>query len=413
MKNVLFVSDYFTHGGLETRILELIDFYKRHGITSFLTCDTIAPEHEDQFKRVLKLPFCTTDSETIIQNTDTLIAFCRDNKIDMIDCQPLYGFVPAVLASSVLHLPVSYTAHSLFTFPPANNSMNPLFYSLLELKHPQIFAVADYLLDVYKDKFEGYKIDIARNGVFLSNLPKLKIGHVNKWAYAARLSPEKTKPLISSLPIIEKAGIAELDVFGDGAYRPELEKYILEHPQSKLKINLRGWCKNLQEQLATGEYTGFLGIDRAAIEAMAIGLPVMILGLNGIGPAINTQTFKGLLPLNMSSDETMSTEQVCRNVANIQTNPQDYDMRVIVAEYFDAEKLWAEYLETVRQIQVDLGRDNMIEFWWERFYESVLLEKAASDNREQINHLTQRVYELENTLPRKLVRKIRNNTNKN
>ena len=68
MKRVLFVSDYFTHGGLETRTLELVSFYKKHGIESFLACDVLAPEHKAVFEDTLQLPLLDTSFYTIIQN---------------------------------------------------------------------------------------------------------------------------------------------------------------------------------------------------------------------------------------------------------------------------------------------------------------------------------------------------------
>lgn len=412
MKRALFVSDYFTNGGLETRILELVDFYQRHGIESFLACDTLESEHENKFVQVLRLPLRTFDFGAIVRNTDKLVAFCRDNEISMIDCQPLYGFVSAVLVSSVLHLPMSYTAHGLFTFPPAEDPLNPLFYSLLELKHPQIFVVADYLRDVYKSKFAEYQTDTARNGVSLSNLPKLKIGHDSKWAYAARLSPEKTKPLLDSLPIIEQSGIVELDVFGDGESRNLIEQYIAEHTESKLKINLRGWYPDLQNQLATGGYSGFFGTDRAAMEAMAIGLPVIILGLHGLGPAVSEASFNDLLYLNMSSDQNVDQERALYEIADIQTNPKKYNVQSLVKEYLDPEQLWKEYLEKVNNIPVDLGRDNMIEFWWERFYRSVLLAQTVSNQEKQIHSLNQQVQELSDSHFRKASRKLKSITQK-
>lgn len=407
MKRVLFVSDYFTNGGLETRILGLVEFYRRHGIESFLACDTLEPEHENKFVQILRLPLHTLDFETIVHNTDKLVTFCRDNEIEMIDCQPLYGFITAVLASSIQHIPMSYTSHSIFALPSIEDTSSPLFYSLLELKRPQIFVVGDYLLDVHKGKFTGCQTSVARNGMSLSNLPKLKSGYDNRWAYAARLSPEKTKPLLNSLPVIEQSGITELDVFGDGESRGLIEQYITEHADSKLKINLRGWCPDLQSQLAAGGYSGFFGTDRAAMEAMAVGLPVIILGLHGLGPAVNKVSFDDLLYSNMSSNQSVGKEQTLREIADIQANPRKYKVQDLVKKYLDAEQLWKEYLTKVEKIPVDLGRDSMVEFWWDKFYKSVLLERTASNQEEQIQRLTQ---ELEGSCFRKVAKKLRDVT---
>lgn len=409
MKRVLFVSDYFTNGGLETRILDLVDFYRRHGIESFLVCDTLEPEHEKKFVQILRLPLRTLDFKTIIHNTDKLVTFCRDSGVEMIDCQPLYGFIPAVLASSIQHIPMSYTSHSIFALPSIADSSSPLFYSLLELKRPQIFVVGDYLLDVHKGKFMGCRTDVARNGMSLSNLPKLKSGHGNRWAYAARLSPEKTKPLLDSLPIIEQSGIVELDVFGDGESRNLIEQYIAEHTESKLKINLRGWYPDLQNQLATGGYSGFFGTDRAAMEAMAIGLPVIILGLHGLGPAVSEASFNDLLYLNMSSDQNVDQERALYEIADIRTNPEKYKVQSLVKKHLDAEQLWKEYFKKTESIPVDLGRDSMVEFWWDKFYKSVLLEQTVSSQEEQLNRLTQ---ELEESHFHKVAKMLRSVTKK-
>ena len=120
-----------------------------------------------------------------------------------------------------------------------------------------------------------------------------------------------------------------------------------------------------------------------------------------------------LLSQNFSShDKTLSEEEVLRNIADVQKRPKNYNVEELVKKYLDSDQLWDGYLNIVKNIPLDLGRDSMIEFWWEKFYKSVLLERTLSSKEEQIRDLNQRIHELQDTYPQKLARKFRDITRK-
>ncbi|MCM1113995.1 MAG: glycosyltransferase [Clostridium sp.] len=70
----------------------------------------------------------------------------------------------------------------------------------------------------------------------------------------------------------------KLEIYGDGALRPTMEKYI-EHLGLTDKIELCGFCKNVHERIIdAGMYvmsSDFEGLSNAMLEALAIGLPVI------------------------------------------------------------------------------------------------------------------------------------------
>ena len=60
MKNMLFVADGFTGGGLETRVIEQIKILKKKRVRFYLLCSKFNPEYKKYFTEVseaLKLSF--------------------------------------------------------------------------------------------------------------------------------------------------------------------------------------------------------------------------------------------------------------------------------------------------------------------------------------------------------------------
>ena len=395
MKSMLVVSDFFIGGGLETRILEQVKVYQQHGVKCYLAADEYSEELAEKFDGVIKLPLRASDRGTIISNVDALVNFCRDNEIEMIDAQPLYGVIAAGFASAILHLPMCFTLHGQYNTPwLADDPLLTLFHLVLELRRPQIVLVAEYLKEFYPEFLAGKDVKVVRNGIILPE-ETAREAKGRKWIFASRLSGPKHELPLGAIPVLEKAGVEQLDIFGRG----DEEKHVKDFAEAynsdaahKMRVNFRGWCDSVVDEILQGEYEGGIGMDRVAVEMMSTGLPVIILGYGGLTEGVSADNFEKLIQDNWSSQEKFDEAEMIRSIEDVRQNPEKYDMREMVAERLDSEKIWTERLEEVEDLKTDLGRDAMVMAVWQDYYENEARAREIERLRAQLDKtFTQRI----------------------
>lgn len=95
-----------------------------------------------------------------------------------------------------------------------------------------------------------------------------------------RFNSQKNYPLLLKAFMIfsQKHPEYRLEIYGDGALRPQMEDFI-ERNNLNDKVELCGFCSNVHERIVkAGMYalsSNFEGLSNALIEAMALGLPVI------------------------------------------------------------------------------------------------------------------------------------------
>lgn len=381
------MSDFFVGGGLETRILEQVRVYQGHGINCYLVADKYNAELVKAFKGFLNLPLMSHDRETIVENVDMLVDFCREKKIEMIDVQPLYSLITAGFASAILHIPISYTMHGRYSLPPADDSLLTWFHLALELRKPQIVLVAEYLEGVYPELLTGKDLTVVRNGIApIGTIVRKTSEH--KWIFASRLSKEKTSLLLNALPVLEEAGIEQLDVFGGGEEEEHVKSAIKTfnaNTKHKMNVVFCGWCESIPNKILDGDYEGGIGMDRVAEEMIMTGLPVMILGYGGLAEGVSAQNFDELMKNNFTSWKRIPKIEAVKALRQIQQNPKKYNVQRLAQKKIDSVKIWEQRLEEIRTLKTDLGRDSMIETVWRDFYENVRRAQAIEMLRARLD----------------------------
>lgn len=396
------MSDFFIGGGLETRILEQVKVYQKHGVKCYLAADEYNEKLAEKFDGVLKLPLRAADRGTIISNVDALVNFCQENEIEMIDAQPVYGVIAASFASAILHLPMSFTLHGAYNTPwLADDPLLTWFHLALELRKPQIVLVAEYLKEVYPEFLAGKEVAVVRNGIIVPERTVRKADG-RKWIFASRLSAPKHELPLKAVPVLEKAGVEQLDIFGGG----DEEKQVADFAEAynadkthKLKVNFRGWSNSVVDEILDGNYEGGIGMDRVAVEMMSTGLPVVILGYGGLAEGISKENFEDLMQDNWSSKEKLAEAEMVKNIEKVRQNPEEYDVRKMVAAKLDSEKIWEERLKEVEGLKSDLGRDAMLAAVWQDYYENEMRTREVKRLRERLDKtLVERV---KRALPKK------------
>lgn len=347
MKRVLFVSDSFTGGGLETRILEQVAEYQKHGVKCLLAYHVATKELMRRFDGYYYLPETTTNLETVSACMAEIKAICEKEQIDFIDCQPLYGFVPAALAAAELNIPITYTIHGMYSLPTCGGAYEALFKLLLQKVARNVIVVAGFLLEKYNDMLDGARTLVVNNGIVPTTTKVTQTYELGYFAFASRLDETKTKLFIEALPELERLGVAKIDVYGDGAGSAELEK-IVASEKTKIQLNLLGWKGDLREELIKHNYEGALGMGRVVVEAMSVNLPAIVIGYAGLAGVMSEKSFEKFLFNNFTSWEHGDEKQLKKDFAAMRTQRKDYCLQKLVAKRLSATKIWRNLLRQLK-----------------------------------------------------------------
>jgi len=350
MKNMLFVADGFTGGGLETRVIEQIKILKKKRVRFYLLCSKFNPEYKKYFTEVseaLKLSFQLHSASDVLADVDTICDFCKKHRIDYIECHPFLCTLPAALAAEKINIPISFTLHGVTSGDFVNGADylpgRTLYHLMLSYGFDKYFAVAEYLTSLYS----FLKNDsIVRNGVSLNAMKYRKFKNTKAVAIASRLDVIKSQLIIDFLPDAYKSSaINTIDIYGDGDGVPMIQSFIADNHMSD-KVHIKGWEKNLPGKLSSGEYMLAFGMGRVALEAMSSGTPVGILGYGGFAGLVNRSNLQDFAKNNLtswkSSDASLETE-----LKRFFKKPSDYIFSKKDLAMFDAEAIWQKYYDII------------------------------------------------------------------
>lgn len=358
MKNILFVGDSFLKGGLESRIISQIGQFKKHHINFFLACEDFDESNLSYFKDVLRLSNLQSINNPhpsvreIIRNRDLLIDFCKKHKIDLIDCQPFCCVLPATLCAQKTNTPISFTLHGIISgdFVDYNYpETRLLFYLAMKYGVDQIFAVAEYLEDLYS--FLSPNILIARNGTsFQRKRSSHQLPSTGKFAIASRLDQPKTKLIIEFLPLIhDLKSVNSIEIYGDGDSKDSLASFIQKSGLSK--VSLKGWSNTLIDDIKQGDYDAIFGMGKVVLDALNANTPIGILGYGGFAGFVTSTNIKDFAKTNLTSWDQIPPAKIKTTINDVQKHPEKYKLSLKDLSIFNDEQNWDHYLQIIKTLR--------------------------------------------------------------
>ena len=354
MKNILFISDAFLGGGLETRIIEQIKTLKNHKIKPFLLCRELNPIYTPSFAATSDTLTLKPSSEilsvkSVLEDVETICNFCMQNKIDYIDCQPFWCALPSALAAEKLHIPISFTLHGEISanfIAKEHLAAQALYDTVFSYGFSQIFAVAEYLTRLY-----SYlpNIEIIRNGLPINHLTSKPFKNTKQVAIASRLDKPKTKLIIDFLPTLYSSkAISQIDIYGDGSCAHELQSYVANHHMTD-KVNLCGWAKDFAKIINENQYMLVFGMGRVILEAMKSGVPAGVLGYGGFAGLVNHNNLLDFSKDNLTSWQTPPVD-LSTELKKFFKNPRNYYFKSSQLSIFNIEIIWQKYYDIVSHL---------------------------------------------------------------
>ena len=234
---------------------------------------------------------------------------------------------------------------------PIYNSMFPIYFK----NAYKIIAITPKVTEYTKKDYNipQEKYVIIHNGIdfniYNNSNPKYE-NKVYKVIIISRLSDEKLKPILDGIDIfkqlLSKYPEAKLEIIGGG----QAKENIIEH-LNKLQLNYGNGSTNstvkfFGEQTEIVKYLKdadlLLGVDRCALEAIAMKVPVVITGYNGIKGVLTEENIDLAIQENFSGDNmpTISLEDCVEQILKLQENKKEIieDNYKIATEKLDCYK---------------------------------------------------------------------------
>ena len=292
---ILMLTDKMGIGGAETHVLTLVcELLRRgHKVTLLSAGGAYADQLASAGADTVYMPSDKRDAVSVRRCARTIARYMR--RCDVVHAHTRFtAFISNKMRKGSTYPPIAVTAHLDFpTFPWKSLS----FFGDATLAVSE--DIRDYLIREYG--LDGKKIILTRNAIdpmlfSARGTPEHLIVHVSRIdsdrARAAFLLNNIAPRLLRAYPEYR------IMIVGDGDRFDALREEVC---RTNVTIGyegviLTGASTNVAQHLAKGAI--FVGVSRAALEAMTAGIPTVICGNDGYGGIVNTENFDALKATN-------------------------------------------------------------------------------------------------------------------
>lgn len=287
--NILFLTDGFTRGGLETHIIQLCRILVDSGHTPFLACGSKTNESLNRFfsKTLpsLSLSF-DTKVRSFIETLSFIEKFIDENKIDVIHAHPFYSLFVGAVAANRKRIPLLCTIHGPYSVMGAPGP-NPKDLWTDIISNSSVIAVSGELgAEFYKNYRHWPDIQpniVDLNDVFLE--PKKRV-----MLWCGRMDADKIPGLFGLLDLIDVLPNWRLDIAGAGTEQESVANRIMSSSSLHDRVSLLGWIDDTSCLMR--EYEIIAGMGRVVVEASALAIPCLLVGYDSV---------KGFVTPNMAN----------------------------------------------------------------------------------------------------------------
>ena len=308
--SVLQVTPELNAGGVERTTLEMAEAISRAGGLALIASagGRLEPDLEAAGGELIKLPLASKNPITLISNAFKLARIAKKRGVDVIHARSRAPAWSALMAARMRGVPFVTTFHGVY------NARSPLkrFYNSVMARGDVVIANSEYTKEHILRHYHVASVDrvvAIPRGVDLDVFDRAKVSDVDvaamraSWNVAerdarciiiapARLTRWKGQmQLIESVSLIEKRRPGALKVIfagdaqGRDAYLDEM-KTAIEKAGLQDVVAIAGHIVNMPAAFAASDVAVFPVIEaeafgRGAIEAQAMGVPVIASNLGG------------------------------------------------------------------------------------------------------------------------------------
>ena len=318
MKTILFLTDTFFHGGLETHLYTYFKRLKETGIKIIFASNFVEQPYFCGIDLIADeiINFNFSPKEFSISNIFKILdPVIKSRKIDLIHAHPFLTIFGGFLLACTNNLPFVVTLHGKASLFAPDNASN-IFLEEIIFKHSSAIIMVNKAL--YRTFLSTYN-----NVRFLPNpidedifYPKTETQRNGYVLIVSRLDRDKLsgleKALDLVLPVLYHRKIT-VKLAGSGQFEQKIrDKY--SHFISKGTLQLLGVVNPYDLAHLMRRSKAVLGMGRVILEAIFTNTPTVLTGYEGIIGWMNTQLFKkaSLNNFNGSGLPILSRKEVSR-----------------------------------------------------------------------------------------------------
>ncbi len=354
--NILIVSQNFTRGGLETQIYTQYTTMKNENNFSFAFKNYSSKLDLSGAKIYTDFNFSWDSSiEEFCNDVENLVEIIKNDKIDIIHAHPFYSVFPAVFAAKIMQIPIVYTYHGVLSLNFTNQiNDNILFKAMLESEIDKVFSVSKTGIHSMSNIVNNSnKLVFFPNAIDLTKYKKNVVVNNKSWALISRIDADKVLEIKKIISAMDEVDIEKICIYGDGDKKNELEQFISDNGLCN-KVILMGHCDSICDEL-NGKYNGVLGTSRVAMEAIAMGYPIILVGYGKITGIIDLEMYNLIKEENFIN-KTLQDIPIDKLKLQIQNVYAEKDSREKLYEIFSkdysASELYKKYKQEIENTKV-------------------------------------------------------------
>ncbi len=349
-KNVLVISEQFTHGGLETHILNQVAGIgdKVNFVFAFGKYET-----NDELKNNTVYDIGSfADNYKVAdfhRQVNRLLEIVDKEKIDVIHAHPFLSLLPAMFVSVLSGKPMIYTLHGgpslsaysdMFTY----NFLQRFFFSYLD---PRIVSVRKEFEDV-QASYGIKNYNYVPNSLIPNNYKNLDRASNNKWALLTRLDDESRTAITEILNKIDDIGIEHIDIYGSGWAEDEINSLIVDKGLSG-RVRLCGWSNGVVGALTSDKYEGVIGHGQVALDGLAAGYPVLLLSYGRVSGLIDKTLYDEIKEYNFINiyHKSIVGDELTVQFNKYHENPSQFILSEDVTKDFNNGDIQKQYLKVI------------------------------------------------------------------
>jgi GT2 family glycosyltransferase/glycosyltransferase involved in cell wall biosynthesis len=346
-KSMMIVTEAFELGGVETYIRTEVEQLNKQGWHVHLVCgrrfsEVMLPHGLASKTSGLALgPEATI--EEFLRSVDQIVDIARRENVSVINAHPFTSLISSVAAASLLKIPCVATLHGPSSIA---GSYGPAFdFMLASLILPavsRVSAVSDEVAALARPYTDPARLSILVNAITppLPVLPGI-MTRSGRWLVVSRLDQAKSSGIIDFARTATEIGLAGVDICGDGPHRSYVENSLSDLIDCG-DVQLLGAHADAAALMPS--YAGVAGMGRVVIEALAAGLPVVLVGYDGIKGLVDSNLYLAASWANFSGRglATISSKELDQQIHQIDARATAVLRDQVLAQR-DASALWKDF----------------------------------------------------------------------
>lgn len=339
MKNILLCCNKMGIGGVETVILNQITAFTRKGYNVYVVAEKglYSDKVEELGGKFIEVEF-PEENDINKERVNKLINIIKEKQITEIHIHK-YQCIPSVLvAAYITGIPYFAYEHGIkdtkkyYTWKyPLYKAMFPIYFN----NAYKIIAITPKVAEMTKNEYhlKEEKYVIVHNGIdfniYKNNSPNYN-DSINKVLIVSRIDEEKLTTIYNGIDVFKQLlkinPNAQLYIVGGGNEEDKVIKYLDEaglkytYKDEETTVKLLGNQTDVSKYLKETDI--FLGVDRCALEAIAMKVPVIITGYDGIKGLLTTQNMNVAMEENFSgfNMSTITSEECLKDILFLKEN---------------------------------------------------------------------------------------------